>query len=68
MTSTNSVSPTGRRNSVESHVTPINGVHAIFGGGEDEYLCVKGLAVVALFGGVVALVEVLKRSYSVTVS
>jgi len=42
-------------------------VRAIFGGGEDEYLCVKGIAVVALFGGMVGLVEVLKRSYIVTV-
>jgi hypothetical protein len=41
---------------------------AIFRIGEDKCLCVKGIAVVALFGVVVGLVEVLKRSYSVTVS
>ena len=40
----------------------INGVRAIFEGGEDdadEYLCVKEIAVVALFGGVSELVEAL---------
>ena len=31
-------------------------------------MCEKGIAVVALFAGVVGLVEVLKRSYSVTSS
>ena len=46
----------------------INCVRAIFGGGEDEYLCEKGITVAALLGGVVGLVEALKRSYSVTVS
>ena len=60
----NSVSPSGLPNGEESHVTPINGVRAIFGGGEKEYLCVKGTAVVEWFSGVVGLVEVLKRSYS----
>lgn len=34
----------------------INSVRAIFGGRVDEYLCVKGIAVMAFFGGVVGLV------------
>jgi hypothetical protein len=38
----------------------INGVRAIFGGGEDEYLCVKEIALVELFGVVVGLVEVMQ--------
>jgi hypothetical protein len=53
----------------------INGVRAIFGG-EDEYLCEKGIAVVALFNGWAGRQAQLdehnwlgwSRSYSVTVS
>ena len=72
VTSTNFVSPTvdqmERSHMPHQQRREINGVRAIFGGGEDEYLCMKEIAVVALFGGVVGLLEVLKRSYSGTFS